>query len=177
MLKLSLIFDRNEATEGKAEWTQALRNFTESICNVSLLPISVHLGCTLESNERRLKKKNPRSWRHPPEQLEWMLWGWGVGSNGFWSSPVILMSPCAARVEKPLHTVCLFLARATCLLGTSIQTDLRGKIWEKQLYKSNKIVKGEKLRVRTQPGCLDSSSVSIHELCNEGQHSVYMSMS
>ena len=61
----------------------------------------------------------------------------------------------------------------------SFQKDLSGKnIWEKQLYKLNKIFKKQEVKGQdTQPGYLDSIPISIHELCNKGHHSVYMSMS
>ena len=55
----------------------------------------------------------------------------------------------------------------------SFKTDLRGKkIWEKQLYKLNKIFKKQEVKGQdTQPGYLDSIPISLHELCHEGQHS------
>ena len=63
----------------------------------------------------------------------------------------------------------------TCNMPTEIsfKTDLRGKkIWEKQLYKLNKIFKKQEVKGQdTQPGYLDSIPISLHELCHEGQHS------
>lgn len=88
------------------------------------------------------------------------------------------MFPCAVQVENHFTLFAFSLHMQYAYWDFFSDRSKGGKIWEKQLYKLNKIFKKQEVKGQdTHPGYLDSSPVSIHELCNKGQHSVYMSMS